>query len=154
MVNGKLVHGLVHPEIGHIILPVRKDDPYSGGCPFHRNCLEGLANGPSIETRWNARAETLSRDHPAWDLEAHYLATALHSLICILSPQKVILGGGVMNQKHLFPMIRKKTLESLNNYVQTKEIISSIDQYIISPELGCKAGVLGAIALAQDVIVP
>jgi fructokinase len=152
MVNHKIVHGLVHPEIGHIILPVRNDDLYSGGCPFHKNCFEGLANGPSIEARWGNKAETLPEDHIAWELEAHYIAVALHTLICTFSPKRIILGGGVMNQKHLFPLIRTKTLNSLNNYVRAELITNLIDQYILPPKLGGKAGVLGAIALAQDVI--
>lgn len=152
MVNGKLVHGLVHPEMGHIILPLRADDPYKGRCPFHGNCLEGLANGPSLEARWGARAETFAEDHPAWELEAHYLATALHDFICAFSPQRIILGGGVMKQVQLFPMVREKTLESLNNYVQKEELISKIDEYIVYPELGDQAGVLGAIALGQDIL--
>jgi fructokinase len=137
--------------MGHIILPVREDDHYSEGCPYHGNCLEGLANGPSIEARWGARAETLSKDHPAWELEAHYLAIALHNFICTMSPQRIILGGGVMEQEHLFPMIRQKTKESLNSYVQSNDLLSEIDQYIVSPYLGNKAGVLGAIALAQEI---
>jgi fructokinase len=128
------------------------DDAYKGGCPFHGNCLEGLANGPAMEARWGARAETFPPDHPAWELEAHYLAIALHGFICTLSPQRIILGGGVMKQEHLFPLIRQKTLDSLNNYVQKEEIITDIDDYIVCPVLGSQAGVLGAIALAQDIL--
>jgi fructokinase len=152
LVNGRLVHGLVHPEMGHLIVPPREDDNYPGGCPFHGNCLEGMANGPAIEKRWGARAETLSKDHPAWELEAYYLGKALHSLICILSPQRIILGGGVMAQVQLFPMVRQMTLDSLNNYVQNTEILGKIDNFIVPPSLGNRAGVLGAIALAEDVI--
>lgn len=150
MINGKLVHGLVHPEMGHIILPVREDDPYGGGCPYHGNCLEGLANGPSLEARWGASAKSFAGDHPAWELEAHYLAIALHDFICTFSPQRIILGGGVMKQSQLFPMVREKTLESLNSYVQKEEITLKIDDYIVYPQLGDQAGVLGAIALGQD----
>jgi len=152
MVNGKLVHGLVHPEMGHVMLPPRADDPLlEGGCPFHGNCFEGMAAGPGIEKKWNTRAENLTPDHPAWDLEAHYLAKALHGFICTLSPQRIIMGGGVMNQPHLLPLVRQKTLESLNEYVQHWDILENIDEYIVPPGLGNRAGVLGAIALAQNV---
>jgi fructokinase len=153
MVNGKLVHGLVHPEMGHVMVPPRSNDPYpSGHCPFHGNCLEGMASGPAVEAKWGVRAENLSLDHPAWDLEAHYLAIALHDFICTLSPQRIILGGGVMNQTHLFPLVRQKTIESLRNYVQHPILLDKIDEYIVPPGLGSYAGVFGAIALAQDAI--
>jgi fructokinase len=152
LVNGKLLHGLVHPEMGHIIIHPREDDHYRGWCPFHGNCLEGMANGPAIEKRWGARAETLATDHPAWELEAYYLGMALHDFICTLSPQRIILGGGVMEQKHLFPMVRQRTLDSLNGYIQHIEILKNVDNFIVPPDLGNRAGVLGAIALAQDAV--
>lgn len=149
MVGGRLVHGLVHPEMGHILLPRRDDDPYPGGCPFHRSCLEGLAAGPALAARWGTRAEHLPPDHPAWDLEAHYLALGLAAIICTLSPQRIILGGGVMQQAHLFPLVRRKVQETLAGYIQSPAILDHIDQYIVPPALGDRAGVLGAIALAQ-----
>jgi fructokinase len=150
MVGSKLMHGMVHPEIGHIRLPRDPDaDPFPGVCPFHGDCLEGLANGPALEARWGQRGETLPADHPAWPLEAHYLALALVNLICILSPQRIILGGGVMKGPHLFPLIRAKVLELLNGYVQAPELLDDIDSYIVPPDLGGRAGVLGALALAQ-----
>jgi len=151
LINRKLVHGLVHPEMGHLILPSRNDDPApEGWCPFHGNCLEGMAAGPAIEQKWGLRAENLAADHPAWDLEAHYLAKALHTLICTLSPERIILGGGVMNQPQLFPLVRQKVLESLNGYVQHLQILENIEKFIVPPGLGNQAGVLGAIALAMD----
>ena len=151
MVNGQLVHGMVHPEIGHILVMPREDDPLPAGvCPFHGHCLEGMAAGPAIEAKWKNKADKLDPDHGAWELEAHYLAKALHNLICTLSPQRIILGGGVMNQEHLFPLIWKKTKESLNNYVQHPSLLDGIDEYIVPPGLGKWSGVLGAIALAQD----
>jgi len=152
IVNGKLVHGLVHPEMGHVLIPPRGDDPLpEGRCPFHGNCFEGMAAGPAIESKWGVSAKKLPPDHPAWDLEAHYLAVALHGFICTLSPQRVILGGGVMDQLHLFPMVREKVLSSLNNYVQHPVLLKQINEYIVPPSLGNRAGVLGAIALAQPV---
>jgi fructokinase len=151
--NGQAVHGLVHPEMGHIRLPHDwQADPFPGGCPYHGDCLEGMANGPSIEKRWGRRAETLPADHPAWELEAEYLAFGLASLICTLSPQRIIMGGGVMQQAHLFPLVRRKTQTLLNGYVQAPQILDDIDAYIVPPGLGSQAGMLGAIVLAEQAI--
>lgn len=151
IVNGQLVHGLVHPEMGHILLTTRNDDPMPEGlCPFHGACLEGMAAGPAIEKRWKIPGSKLSPDHIAWEFESYYLAQALHSIICMLSPERIILGGGVMSQTHLFYMVRKKTLESLNNYVQHQRLLDMTANYIVPPTLGSRAGVLGAIALAQN----
>ncbi|MFZ5910578.1 MAG: ROK family protein [Chloroflexota bacterium] len=153
LVNGRLMHGLLHPEMGHIPLPRDPEtDPFEGACPFHGDCFEGLASGPALEKRWGARAETLPPDHPAWDLEAHYIALALQSLICTLSPQRIIIGGGVAQQPHILPLVRRKTLAALNEYVQSPVILDHIETYIVPPALGGRAGVLGAIALAQSVV--
>jgi fructokinase len=150
MVNGNLIHGLVHPEMGHMVLPHDWDaDPYAGACPFHGDCWEGLASGPAIEGRWKFRAEQLPPGHPAWQLEAHYLALGLVNIIAVLSPQRIILGGGVMKQAHLFPIIRSKVQMSLNHYIQHRAILEKIDQYIVPPQLGSRAGVLGALALGE-----
>lgn len=150
MVNGMLLHGLIHPEMGHILLTPHPDDPHPAGfCPFHGNCMEGLANGPAIEKRWGQKAETLPADHPAWALEAYYLAAGLASLICALSPQRIILGGGVMQQSQLFPLVHRQVQMLLNGYVQSPQILQAIDSYIVPPVLGNQAGVLGAIALAE-----
>ena len=151
MVKGNLLHGVMHPEMGHIRLPHDwEQDSYAGFCPFHGDCFEGLAAGPALEARWGARAETLPKDHPAWDLEATYLAHALVNYILIFAPQRIILGGGVMEQEQLFPLIRTKVQEFLNNYMQVKEILEHIDSYIVPPSLGKYAGVLGSIALAEQ----
>jgi fructokinase len=151
MVNGKLIHGLVHPEMGHMRLPHDLSrDPFAGACPFHGDCFEGLANGPAIEARWGRRGETLPPDHPAWALEAHYIALGVVNLVCTLSPQRVILGGGVMQQAHLFPMIRSEVQQLLNGYVKAGAILERIDEYVVPPGLGSRAGVKGAIALAQQ----
>ncbi|MDW8316997.1 MAG: ROK family protein [Anaerolineae bacterium] len=150
LVAGRLIHGLVHPEMGHIRIPHdRHQDPFPGRCPFHGDCLEGLACGPAIEDRWGQRAETLPPDHPAWDLEARYIALALNNFICTLSPQRIILGGGVMGQPQMFPLVRRYVQELLNNYVDSPAVREGMDQYIVPPGLGNRAGVLGAIALAQ-----
>ncbi|HEY8346709.1 MAG TPA: ROK family protein [Symbiobacteriaceae bacterium] len=152
MVGGRLLHGLVHPEMGHILIPRDPRDSFAGSCPYHRDCLEGLANGPAIEQRWGARGETLPPEHPAWELEAHYLALALVSFICTLSPERIILGGGVMQQAHLFPLIRRKVQQLLNGYISSPAILEQIDAYIVPPGLGNRAGVLGAIALAEQAL--
>ena len=150
MVDGNLVHGLVHPEMGHVRLPHdRKLDPFDGICPFHNDCFEGLAAGPAVERRWEQSAQSLHPEHPAWGLEAHYIALALHNLICVFSPQRIVLGGGIMKQNQLYPMIRQKVHDSLNGYVKNKKILEEIDDYIVPPGLGDQAGVLGAIALAR-----
>jgi len=149
LVNGQLAHGLLHPEMGHIPLPHDKAlDPFESNCPFHCDCFEGLASGPAMEKRWGQKAETLPPDHPAWELEAHYIALALRSFICTLSPQRIVIGGGVAQQPQLMPLIRKKTVASLNGYVQSSAILEEIDAYVVPPALGGRAGVLGAIALA------
>ena len=151
MVNGKLLHGLIHPEMGHIRIPHDRNlDPYAGCCPYHGDCLEGLAAGPALEERWGQRAETLPADHPAWQLEAEYLALGLVNFICTLSPQRIIMGGGVMQQPHLLPLVRRRVQELLNGYLQVPMILERIDDYIVPPELGNRAGVLGAIALGQQ----
>ncbi len=150
MAGGKLLHGVMHPEMGHIFLPHDRDkDPFEGICPFHKDCLEGLAAGPALEARWGARAETLPLDHPAWELEAAYIAYALANFTLTLAPQRIILGGGVMEQKQLFPLVRAKMRDLLNGYFQVSEILEGIDNFIVPPGLGGRAGVLGAIALAK-----
>ena len=150
MFNGQLMHGLVHPEMGHIPIPHdRQRDPFAGVCPYHVDCLEGLATGPAMEKRWGTRAENLPLDHPAWDLEAHYLALAMHTFVCMLSPQRIILGGGVGSHPNILPRVRKQTQAALNGYIHAAEITEHIDAFIVAPGLGDRAGVLGAIALAM-----
>lgn len=150
LANGELMGGLLHPEMGHIPIPQDMDaDPFESVCPFHANCFEGLASGPALEKRWGHKAETLSPEHPAWDLEAGYIALALRAFICTLSPQRIVLGGGVMEQTQLFPLIHEKTLAALNGYVQAPEILERIEEYIVPAALKGVAGVLGAIALAE-----
>jgi fructokinase len=152
LINGRLAHGLLHPEMGHVFVPHdRARDLFPGLCPYHGDCLEGLASGPAIEKRWGTRADALPPDHPAWELEADYLAYGLAPQVYILSPERIILGGGVMEQAHLFPRVRTRLQEILHGYVQSPAITSDIDRYLVPPGLGNRAGVLGAIALAQDV---
>ena len=154
MVEKRLLHGLLHPEMGHLLIARREDDDYGGHCPFHASCLEGLASGPAIAERWGQPAETLPTDHPAWELEAHYLALGLANLVCTLSPQRIILGGGVMEQWQLFPLVRRKLRKVLSGYVQAPAITEDNDEFIVPPGLGNRAGVLGAIALAERLTKP
>jgi len=151
IVNGQILHGLIHPEMGHIRIPHdRQRDPYSGCCPFHNDCLEGLASGPSIEKRWGKPAQELPVDHPAWALEAHYLALGLANWVCALSPKRMVLGGGVMQRQWLFPLIRTELVEILNGYIQSKDLTQELDQYIVPPKLGNRAGIAGALVLAEQ----
>jgi len=153
MMNGHLLHGLSHPEMGHLRLPHDlKQDPYTGACPFHGDCLEGLAAGPALIGRWGQPGKSLPLNHTAWPLEAHYLALGLANIIYTLSPQRIILSGGVMKQRILFPMIRREVQQILKGYLRLSAIIDKIDGYIVPPHLGDHAGVLGAIALAKKAI--
>jgi fructokinase len=153
LVGGRLMHGLIHPEMGHMrLVHDWIADPFPGVCPFHGDCWEGLASGPSIEARWGVKGQDLLQDHRTWQLQAHYMALGVTNLICVLSPQRVILGGGVMRQTSLFPMIRRQTLELLSGYIKSDQINEHIDEYIVPPQLGGNAGVLGAIALAMDLV--
>ena len=151
MVNGEVIHGLLHPEMGHIRIPHLQEDPFPGSCPYHKDCLEGLASGPAIQARWGKPAPQLPPDHPAWALEARYLAMGLTSWVCTLSPERILLGGGVMQQEVLFPMIRRELLFLLNGYIRVPAILESIDTYVVPPELGSRAGVLGALVLAEHI---
>ncbi len=150
---GKSLHGLMHPEIGHMLIPHDRElDPFSGVCPFHRDCFEGLASGTALRQHWGQPAETLPDDHLAWNIEAHYIALAMANLILNYSPCRIVAGGGVMQHTGLFPLVRRKVQQLLNGYIESPQIIESIDQYIVPPALGNRAGVLGAIALAIDSI--
>lgn len=151
IVNGQILHGLVHPEVGHIRIPHdRQRDPYPGCCPFHGDCLEGLACGPSMEKRWGKPARELPIDHPAWALEAHYLALGLTNWVCTLSPKRMILGGGVMQQQSLFPLVRAELIRLLNGYVRSKDLLENVEQYVVPPKLGNRAGIAGALVLAEQ----
>jgi len=145
MVNGGLLHGHRHPEMGHMRVPHdRERDPFPGNCPYHGDCLEGLAAAPAMEARWGRLPHELPADHPAWELEAHYLALGIANLTLALSPQRVVVGGGILRHEQLYPMVRAKVATLLNGYVATPEIVP--------PGLGGRAGVLGAIALGQAIL--
>lgn len=150
VVNGKLLQGVTHPEVGHMLMPrASLQDDYQGCCPFHTGCLEGLASGTAINKRWGINGKDLPDDHAAWDYEAHYLATMCVNLTQCFAPQKIILGGGVMDKKLLFPLIRNKFLQLINGYAP-ESILARVDQFIVPTGLAGQAGILGAIALAQQ----
>lgn len=146
--EGNLLHGMLHPEGGHILLARHSGDSYKGCCPYHSNCFEGLAAGPAIEGRYGKKAIELTDIPEVWELEADYIAKALSNYILILSPERIVLGGGVMHQEQLFPLIRKKTAEYLNGYIKTKEL-ENLDTYIVPPSLNDNQGVLGCLKLAH-----
>lgn len=152
--SGQPQHGLMHPEMGHILIPHnRSQDPFAGVCPFHGDCLEGLASGPAMNDRWGQPAESLPDDHPAWELEAQYLAMAMVNLILIYSPRQIVLGGGVMQRESLYPVVRAKTQQFLNQYIRRPQLTTDIERFITPPVLGNRSGVLGAIALAMNAVV-
>lgn len=151
-VEGKLLHGLVHPEAGHVLVRRHPDDRFAGRCPYHSDCLEGMAAGPALEARWQMKGYDIPADHPAWAIEAYYIGQAVSNMILTISPKKVILGGGVMQQEHLFPLVREEVKRNLNGYVQAEAILSGIEDYIVAPGLGQLAGLTGALALGIDVL--
>jgi len=149
MIDGEMLHGLVHPEMGHIPVPRQPGDAYPGCCVFHGDCLEGLASGPAIEGRWKETPDTLPPGHEAWKLEAYYLARAVCATVYAISPQRIIFGGGVMKQKQLLPLIRRQVVEMLHDYVQSESITRRIDEFIVEPGLGDRSGIVGALELAR-----
>ena len=149
-VNGKLLHGLIHPEAGHMILNRHPEDPYPGHCPFHGNCLEGMAAGPAVEERWGKKGFDLADNPKVWEIESYYIAQAITNFIFCYSPEKVIVWGGVMHQEQMFPMIRAQVKEMLNGYLNAPIINDHIEDYIIAPGLGDEPGIKGALRLAWE----
>lgn len=153
IVNGKPVHGLVHCELGHQLITPCPDDPSPDGfCPYHKGCVEGLASGPAMEKRWGMSAKDLPHDHPGWRMEADYLAKVCVNAIMNLSPEKIILGGGVMQQSFLIPMVRQKTIEYLGGYIYSPVVDNGMEDYIVPPALGVNSGITGAYLLAVSAL--
>jgi len=147
ILDGRPLRSKLHPEMGHIRVPHDlARDPFPGNCPYHGDCLEGLAAAPALQARFSISPDLLPPDHPAWDLEAQYLSLGVANWICTLAPQQIILGGGIMSRLELFPLLRSKVAALLNNYVATPKLVP--------PALGSRSGVLGAIALADAVAQP
>lgn len=148
--EGKLIHGLMHTETGHMLLSKhKKDEGFIGSCIYHNNCFESLASGSSIEKRYGVKAENLYDNEDVWNLEAYYIGQALCNCILCYSPQRIILGGGVMHVPGLIEKVRKETLSKLNGYVKKDEIINKIDEYIVLPKLKNNSGIIGAIELGK-----
>jgi fructokinase len=149
IINGAPLHGLLHAEAGHFALPHdRQRDPFPGVCPYHDDCLEGLASGLSMTRRWGQKPDYLPASHPGWDLESDYIALALVNLIYAYSPQRIILGGGVSQHPGLIQDVRCKVRQFLNGYLRSSMLMERIDEYILLPALGNRSGGLGAIAMA------
>jgi fructokinase len=151
-INGKLLHGMLHPEAGHILLSPHPSDSFEGNCPYHKTCFEGMASGPAIEKRWGMNAKELETQDEVWELEAYYIAQALVNNILTLAPRKIILGGGVMHQKQLFPLIRNKVHTLMKGYINTREF-NDLDNYIVPSALNDNQGILGCIQLAKLEII-
>lgn len=151
MVEGKLLHGNLHPEAGHILMKRHPEDKYVGKCPYHKECFEGLAAGPAIEERWGKSAKELEDGHKAFDMEAWYIAQALTNYIMILAPERIILGGGVMHKTELFPMIRKYVKEMIADYLSTEQL-DHIDEYIVPASLNDDQGIIGCLVLADKAL--
>lgn len=146
--DGHLLHGMLHPEAGHILLSRKAEDEMESFCPFHDNCFEGLAAGPAIEKRWGKKAIELADRDEVWELEAEYIAQALVNYTLTLSPERIILGGGVMHQKQLLPLIRQQFKTLLNDYVVTEQL-NDLDSYIVVQSLDDKQGIMGALRLGE-----
>ncbi|MBO5281710.1 MAG: ROK family protein [Lachnospiraceae bacterium] len=148
-VNGGLLHGMMHPEAGHMLLQRHPADAYGGKCPFHGNCLEGLAAGPAIEERWGAKGIDLAQRREVWELEAFYIAQACVNYTLVYAPRKIILGGGVMHQEQLFPMIRQQYRKLMAGYVNTPEL-ENLESYIVPCSLKDNQGIMGCLQLAVE----
>lgn len=144
--NGKMLHGMLHPEGGHLLLSKHPNDSFKGVCPYHNTCLEGLASGPAIEARWGKKGDELSTHKEVWELEAYYIAQALVNYIMIISPERIVLGGGVMHQEHIIHLIRKEVRHLMSGYIKTKEL-ENIENYIVLPSLNDNQGIMGALKL-------
>ena len=155
LINGKPLHGLLHPEIGHLLVPppLTKNVPVEGcHCPFHHSCMEGYASGAAIAARWGMRAEDISAKHPAWEEVATVIAAGMMNITLALSPKRIILGGGVMKQPGLIDLVRSHTVRLLNGYITAQRVLHEIDQYLVPPGLGDNAGLCGALALGMEAL--
>lgn len=146
VVDGKVLSGFGHPEMGHLLVSMHPEDDFEGVCPYHGNCLEGVAAGPAIEKRYGKKGMDLADDKKVWEIEAFYLAQALVNYTLILSPEKIILGGGVMKQTQLLDLIKKEFANLMADYVNTP----ALDEYIVTPELEDNAGITGCLLMAME----
>ncbi len=150
--EGRLVHGLMHPEMGHVLLSRHEEDPLLNGvCPYHPNCAEGFASGPAMQARWGVPGKDLAPDHRGWDLEAYYLAQLCTDALMVVSPEIILLGGGVMHEEQLLPKIRRQVLKMVNGYIDRGQL-PEMEDYIKAPALYPDSGLVGAALLAEQVL--
>ena len=147
--DGRFVEGFSHPEMGHMLVVPHPDDSFEGSCPFHGNCLEGMAAGPAIEKRLGKKGQELSEDEPFWSIEAEYIAQCAYNTTLMLSPDVIIFGGGVMKQRHMVEKVHQAFERLVNGYVKTP----AVADYIVTPELEDNAGTLGCLALAREAVL-
>ncbi len=152
LINGQSVHGVLHPEVGHIRVPCAAGDEYAGGCPHHGDCLEGMAAGPAIIARWGTPLNELHSDHDAWRCVSHYLGHLVSNVILFVAPERIVLGGGVMSNSALYPLVHSKVQSLLNGYISVPEVLEGLDTLVVTPGLGSDAGVLGSAALVIPVL--
>ncbi len=148
VVNGDTLYGLTHPEMGHILIRQLKEDSCEGICPSHKDCLEGLVSGPAIEKRCGMKASMIPKDDPVWDYAADYIGQALMTFVLVLSPEIILIGGGVSQQEQIFPKIRTAFKKHMNGYIKHKVLEGDLTDYIMYPKNGQLAGLYGAFQLA------
>jgi fructokinase len=153
VIDGAQLHGLFHPEFGHMFIPRQDGDAFLGICPAHGSCLEGLASGPAINQRWRRTGEQFPADHMAWELESDYLSFAIANVIAVVSPEVIIMGGGVMAVEGLIEKVRIKTQRLLAGYISKLQLRDGMENYLVPPSLGASAGVVGAFALGLDALI-
>lgn len=146
--DGNFIEGFSHPEMGHVLVVPHKDDDFEGSCPFHGNCLEGMAAGPAIEKRNGRKGQDIPEDDPFWEIEAEYIAQCAHNTTLMFSPEVIIFGGGVMKQRHMVEKVHAAFTRLMSGYVRTPEL----DKYIVTPALEDNAGTIGCLALAQKAL--
>lgn len=145
--GGRLVHNMLHPEAGHILMAKHPEDTFEGWCPYHGTCFEGMAAGPAIEKRWGKKAAELADNAKVWEIESYYIAQALFTYVAVMSPRRIVLGGGVMHQEQLFPLVREQFAKLNNGYLKTKEM-EDMDTFIVPPSLNDNQGIMGCLKLA------
>ncbi|HMW48425.1 MAG TPA: ROK family protein, partial [Cellvibrionaceae bacterium] len=150
MLDGKILQGASHPELGHMAVKRRADDIFAGVCPFHGDCLEGVASGPALSKRWMMPAQQLPADHPAWDLQAFYLAQLCVNVTLCYGPERIVIGGGVAAQGQMMALLRKEFVRQINGYCRP-ELITAVEAYIQRSGLGGNAGQIGSLLLAEAI---
>jgi fructokinase len=152
-VNGALAHGFLHPELGHLRIARVPGDSWPGSCPFHGDCVEGLASGPAIAGRKGIEAHLIAAEDPVWEVVAHALGQLLHALVVTTAPRRILIGGGIPHARpELLAMVRAQLVRSLNGYIDRPEVAGECAALVTAPGLGALAGPLGALALAAQAL--